>query len=98
MSYGFVINDSGGAPLVDSDDLGWNWIDSFQVAAENDGSITYSELPTDAVLAAHGVSTLTTGGGHSVTVSGRTVSWAHFHGSGLFINGTSPTVINVYMR
>ena len=99
MSHGFIINDASGNPIFNSDSLGWRWHDSFEVGATETDSIEYTELPADAVIVAHGVTTLfTAGGGHDITVSGRTVSWVHRHGLSIAVNPTSPTTINVYVR
>ena len=96
--YGLQVFDPNGDEFFDSTEFGWLWIDSFMVGATSSGSKTYNDLPDGITLYAYGVPTLTTGGGHNLSVSGKTVTYTYFTGNALFVNVNSPTVINIFAR
>ena len=96
--YGLTVNDADGNPILDPASLGYLWVDSFTAGATSSGNETYSSLPDGVEVVAYGVPTLTTGGGHNISVSGKTVTYTYFTGNAIFVNVNSPTVINVFAR
>jgi len=96
MAYGFEIYHPNGGLFFSSEDIGWQWIETFYVGKNQSGSKSYT-LYGNETLAAHAIPD-SAGGGHVISISGNTVSYSYFYGGEIWVTPYSASYISVFKK